>query len=771
MVRRNPSASRGRSAAFGAMLLALFFGVSDVARAQDLSCSTGDLEVRSLKFEGNRALSDDELALRVTTTPSSDFRRNLRIPLGAKRCLNRVYLQRDIAAIEVSYQERGYYSAKADTVITRLSGGAVSVTFRVVEGPVTVLDSLKLSGLNGIPDSADIVRSLRTRQGMPFSYTLYFADLDSITKRLRNLGYYRATTVKAFGRDSLNAAAEIIVVPGPRMRFGTSILNVTPLADRTQQVPDNIVRRIMGISPGTLYSDRSITEAQRSLFQLGVYRHVEVAPLPDSLQPPGDSVIVLDVRLTEDFMKRLDTEYGWGSLDCGRFRAQYSNLNFLRSGRRFEVTGQASKIGYGLPLANNASRDVCTWLAGVSSAGVAGQNALASDSAFSSDLHYYGGLSFRQPRLVGTRWVPTLSIYSERRGEYKAYLRTTKVGADASALRDIGLRSQLRLGYTREFGQTDAPDALLCALFSRCDDSSRVDIKKLATLGVASASVTRLRTDNLVSPTRGTIVRSEYRTSASRVLGTDSSLFFHKGSVEAAIYAPFVGANVLSLRVRAGAVAGSRGSFIPPQERLYAGGANSIRGFQQNELGDVVYIARAGDVTKDTASTPIIYQVSDTSGFERVVPLGGNRLVVANLEYRVPDAFILPNFLQYTLFVDAGDVWNSGAKPTFKLTPGLGLRLLTAIGPIQVNFGYNQYARPHGPIYFEDPARVAPGAVRPDISPLYCVTPGNNIPLGIRDGVVQPPLAPVSCPATYAPVQRKRWYEKMSITLSLGPDF
>ena len=31
--------------------------------------------------------------------------------------------------------------------------------------------------------------------------------------------------------------------------------------------------------------------------------------------------------------------------------------------------------------------------------------------------------------------------------------------------------------------------------------------------------------------------------------------------------------------------------FVPPEERLYAGGASSVRGFQQNELGDLIYIA------------------------------------------------------------------------------------------------------------------------------------------------------------------------------------
>ena len=743
------------------MLLAVFAAPPRIARAQDLSCGAGDLEVRALKFTGNSALKDNELALRVLTTPSFALRRSLR--LGAKRCLNRAYLQGDLAKLELFYLERGYYSAKADTVIERHGSDAVSVTFRINEGPVTTLRSYSVTGLSGIPDSAAIMRGLRLRTGRPFDVRLFLADLDSITRHLRNIGYYRATTLRNYRRDSdsLTASVQVMVVPGPRARFGAPVIHVTPLEDRGQQVPDDVVRRVIGISSGLLFSDHAITEAQRNLYQLGVYRHVEVLSLPDSLQPPGDSIVVLDVRLSEDYMKRVDSEYGWATLDCGRLRVQYTDQNFLRSARRFELTGQASKIGYGLPLASATTRSMCTFN---------GRSPLASDSVFSDSLHYFVGASFRQPRLLGTRWVPTLSLYSERRGEYKAYLRTTNVGADASAIRDIAERTQLRVGYSQEYGRTQAPDAVLCALFSRCDDASRADITKLATLGVASAAITWLATDNLVSPTRGSIMRGEFRTSGSPYLGTSKSLFFHKGSVETAIYVPLGASSVLSFRVRAGAVESAGGSFIPPQERLYAGGPTSIRGFQQNELGNVVYIARNSDVLKDSAAT-IRYHVNDTVpvGYERVVPLGGNRLIVANLEFRVPDPFILPNLLQYTFFVDAGDAWNRPAKPALKLTPGLGLRLITPIGPMQMNFGYNRYGRPAGPMYFEDPARVATGAVRPDISPLYCVSPNNTIALEVRDGVIQPPLVPVACP-NYVPLKQRR-YERLTITFSIGPDF
>src|SRR5205814_10345886 len=136
--------------------------------------------------------------------------------------------------------------------------------------------------------------------------------------------------------------------------------------------------------------------------------------------------------------------------------------------------------------------------------------------------------SFRQPRLLGTRWVPTLSLYSERRGEYKAYVRKTNVGGDLSAIRDVAFRTQLRLGYSMEYGSTQAQEAVLCALFNLCDADSRSSVTNQATLGVASLDVVRVRTDNDVSPSRGSVLRGQLRSSASPFLGTSRRLFFSK---------------------------------------------------------------------------------------------------------------------------------------------------------------------------------------------------------------------------------------------------
>jgi outer membrane protein insertion porin family len=767
---------RGALRAATIALFATAGGVAVPSRlfAQDISCDRGDQEVRALEFHGNRAISSSDLALRVTTTPSSWGRRNLNLWFAAKRCLDRDELPRDVARLKTYYRERGFYAANVDTLVDTLTKNDVRVVFNIDEGQPTRVVSYDITGLAGVPDSADIVNQMQLRVGAPFDFTLFRADIDTIVHRLRDAGYYRADVLSAYetNTDSLIARTSLTVLPGKRAKFGDPVLHITPVDERGQQIRTEVVRRVLRISPGDQYSDRAILDAQRNLFQLGAYRHIEVAPLPDSLQPSGDTIVVLEVRLSEDYMRQLDSEFGWATLDCVRARLQYTDKNLFGTARRLELTGQASKIGYGEPVQTKATRDLCTL--GRSE----GLSPLTQDP-FSERLHYFTGVAVRQPRLLGTKWVPTVSLYSERRGEFRAYLRSTLIGGEVSASRDLGDRMPLRLGYSFELGQTTAEAPALCALFNRCDPDSRAQISKRLPLGVASAQIARIRTDNLINPSTGVALRGEIRSSASRYLGTSNTLFFNKGTGDIALYYP-VGRTVLAFRLRGGAVLGRRlvlsdpGDFVPPQERLYAGGPTSVRGFQQNELGSVVYIARRGAVDSsivalagpDTVYRFFVSMDPDTiASPDRAVPLGGNSLLVTNLEYRVRDPFFFPDLLQYTFFVDGGDVWTRSPtrRVDMKWTPGFGVRALTPVGPVQVNIGWNGYRRDAAPIYYN-----------PDVTTLACASPGPENTLTYRRGPSTAGLVALSdapCPGSFNPPKRDRWYQKLTFTFSIGSDF
>jgi outer membrane protein insertion porin family/translocation and assembly module TamA len=232
---------------------------------------------------------------------------------------------------------------------------------------------------------------------------------------------------------------------------------------------------------------------------------------------------------------------------------------------------------------------------------------------------------------------------------------------------------------------------------------------------------------------------------------------------------------VFTARLRGGVVVGSNLSlsnptrYIPPEERLYAGGANSVRGFYQNELGSLLYIAQGFDSVTVDDSTRLFASPNGVPPF-RVVPVGGNALVVMNFEYRVPDPFF-PSLLQWSFFTDGGEVWTRGATGTslafsqIRWTPGVGMRVFTPVGPLEVNVGYNPYPRPRGPIYYDASVDRETG-----VAPLYCVSPGNAIPVHVLPGGGYSQVEQ-ACPATFQPSEATGFFRRLTLTFSIGTGF
>lgn len=740
--------------------LAAFLGGTN-ARAQDIDCQRGDLEVMRLVFDGNNSFSDAELAKTIVTTPSAWARRYLYLPFTVKHCLDRTELPNDRARLIIFYRRRGYPKVTVDTVVKPLGKGVVEVRFKINEGPPIILRSFVLRGVDSVPEKVQIVRDLPVREGGRFDRFAIDAAADTVRERLHNNGYPRADAVNSFtvNDSTLSAWDTLTATPGPRTRIGAIKIQVTPLGEKKQQIPTRIVRRIMGLDSGRLFRENEIVDAQRALYQTEAYQHVSITP--DSSR---DSLMTLYANLAEAPMHAARVGAGYGTLDCFRVTSEYTDYNFLNGARRLDLNGRVSKIGIGRPLS-----------------GAPGFCPTAKKDVFSNLLSYYIGATLRQPVFFGLRTVPTLTVYSQSVSEYNAYRRTTAIGGVASVVWRSATRTPVNLSYSMDLGRTEAQPALFCALFNLCDAEERQRVEKTQRLAILSLSATRDNSNSLLSPTRGSIIRVEARHSSPVIL-SDTALQFNKFVGDASRYINAGGGNVLAFRIRGGVVygrsLGSATGFIPPSERLYAGGPTTVRGFAQNELGSAIYIASTPFLIVPPATSGLPDTVvRDTSGIQRrVVPVGGNSLVVANVELRLRSP-ILPELLQLTLFTDAGQVWNRGSTSTLggvklKVTPGIQMTAFSPVGPVRFAIGYNPYRRPTGPLYYEATSTNFAGA------PLLCVSPNNDVPTHFsppdpKTGAVTitQNVTAGGCPATYQPPKDNRFRSKLTFSFAIGQAF
>ncbi len=770
-----------RSAAIRALRFACIVALA-AARplfAQEIDCDPGDTEVRRLTFTGNRTFSDSRLAAQIATTPSGALYRYARF-IGTRHCLDRVHLPLDSIRLLRFYQDRGFYDAAVDLDTTTVGAQSIDVHFRIAEGQPMRIDTLTVTGLDGVPDSARIRRGLPIARGQRFDKEALGSALGYITTALRNSGYPHADVFRGYDTyyEQHVASVQLTVVPGVRARVGAvDILVNGDTAGSDQRIHDPVIQRLLGFEPGDLYSAQKLVDARRYLFQTGAYRHVEIGLAGDSIRPAGDSLVTVQIVLHEGPMRDLRVGVGWGTLDCVRAQGTVTDRNFFGGARQLELTTRLSKIGIGYPL--DGAKDICT--------------PTVQKDLYSDTLNYRLSATVRQPGLfgLGPRNIPSLTGYSEQRSEYRAYFRSVPIGGVASLTRDLGPGLSLGLAYQLEYGRTEAQPAIYCALFNLCGAAERAQVREKQPLAVASISFARDRTPSAQSG--GSAIRVDLR-HASKTILSDPTLQFNTLIGDARRYWN-VGSGVeIAARFYGGAVVGNRISFrggsdglvrnvsqyVPPQERLYAGGPNSVRGFRFNELGPVVYVV-------DTFTTLIApngetYYRADSlvvNNRWRAVPTGGNTLMVANLEARLPSPF-LTDLIRYAVFIDAGRVWNrdrtstvAGGFRQVRFTPGAGIRVGSPVGPIRVDVGYNPYKRSPGVAY-----NAFRGSDENRVAPLYCVSPDNTRPImpGQNgdppeqretgpDGVARP------CSPTFAPLRPTSWLKRLTFNFSIGPAF
>ena len=280
----------------------------------------------------------------------------------------------------------------------------------------------------------------------------------------------------------------------------------------------------------------------------------------------------------------------------------------------------------------------------------------------------------------GLRAVPTITVFSERVSEYNAYLRTTAIGGIASVDWRRFRRTPVTFAYSMDLGRTEAQPALFCAVFNICDQEDRRRVQETQRLAVVSAIVSHDNSNSVFSPTAGSQWRLEAR-HASPITLSDSSLRFSKLLAERSQYWGIADGAVIAFRIRGGAVIGrslnGNTGFIPPQERLVRRRSDDRARIlpERAWLGDLHRAQLRGHLPEASLLDGYTLQCSGRGSVLPPVGAGWRKLLlVSNLELRLRSPF-LADVLQWTLFTDAGDVWNRGQLGGFqnfriKVTPG-----------------------------------------------------------------------------------------------------
>jgi translocation and assembly module TamA len=164
---------------------------------------------------------------------------------------------------------------------------------------------------------------------------------------------------------------------------------------------------------------------------------------------------------------------------------------------------------------------------------------------------------------------------------------------------------------------------------------------------------TRIRADNAIRPNQGSRLSLEVR-------GATDAVYSDTSFVQTIVRGRWIwslprGARFLA-RAEIGATAKSEFDLLPPSVRFFAGGDNSVRGYDFEALGP-----------------------SDESG--RVV--GGSSLATGSIEFEQP----LRERWSLAFFVDSGNAFE-GSRIDAKTGAGIGGRWQSPLGPIRIDLAH-----------------------------------------------------------------------------------
>lgn len=261
-------------------------------------------------------------------------------------------------------------------------------------------------------------------------------------------------------------------------------------------------------------------------------------------------------------------------------------------------------------------------------------------------------LRYKEPWVLGNRIPITLNLYFEpgnavKIPQYK--LQLAGINISASYAPDPRKTHQLYFNYER----ADVFDVKDPEIGAQILEEGGVLMSRRI-----GYTYTRDHRDNVLVPTEGRYFTSLVEF-AGYFLGGDDH--YTKINLGARRYINFRGKYVLGGRVKISAIGNWRaGEDVLPHQRFFLGGASSVRGWTERSIGPV---SSGGD------------------------PRGGKLLVLSNLEFRFP---IIWQFWGHTFF-DMGNLWDNAEEfnpRNFKGSTGWGLALITPIGPVRFDYGY-----------------------------------------------------------------------------------
>jgi translocation and assembly module TamA len=462
-------------------------------------------------------------------------------------------------------------------------------------GPLFHLGAVSVTG--SLPPGMEADLGIRT--GDPARAADVLAAGDHLLATLRQAGYALATVappVATLHPDQGTLDVAFAVNAGPRVDLGE--ITISGL----DHVHEAYVRNRLTLHPGETFNPTDIEAARADLAGLGVFSSVRAEP---ATQLDSQGRLPVTFVVTEAPPRSVDLGLSYAT-DLGVTPSiGWHHHNLFGNGEQLNLTASAS---------NGGDAD--------------------------TGLGYKVGAQFIKPDFLACDQSLQVEVDALRQ-DLQAYDQNALL---ESVTLTRPLWPQWSPHWTGSIGLSAEQEYILQEDVGRSYDLIGVPM----TLKYDSSN-------NVLEPTKG--IRAAFAVTPTKSLsGGDATFLIMQASASTYFDVSGDGRSVVAVRGLLGQVAGAGQFSLPPDQRFYAGGSATVRGFRYQSVGP---------------------QFADGK------PTGGTAIGAGTVELRQR---LFGNW-GTSAFVDAGQVNANGAPlaGTWRIGAGVGVRYYTSIGPIRLD--------------------------------------------------------------------------------------
>jgi outer membrane protein insertion porin family len=559
-----------------------------------------EYRVSSIEIEGAAYLSSGHIKSLLETKENNLLER---LKFWSKApVFSKGLLDNDIPRIIKRYQKEGFLSVSiAEPQIDYDNEKMrVKITIVIDEGPRVKVNKVDYQLTNEDDNSRQYIEEIRQESkittGKYFQDQAFLDDLRMIKEFYDERGYPSATAdyLLSLGEHDEMVDVEIQISPGLRSQFGQIRFSGAEKTD------PRLLSKHLLIVEGNRYDPQMVKRTRSRLQGLALFRLVSINLQVD----PSSGTVPTEIYLQENPTYSLTFGVGYGIEDEFRVYTELTKMRFLGGLRRGSVYLKHSAL---------------------------------------EPIHV--SLNLYQPAFPTIDSKLNLNPFF-RLQEEPAY-SLQRLGAKLSISHRVSQNTQTYIAYTYE--DNDLKESSEEELE---DDFERSRFYRKSSF---SWGIIRDSSSPDFYPKKGTLLSNSITLSG---YGFGADYRYLRWLSEARYYQNIADLFVVGIKVKAGIVKPlHEDRYIPYEDRFYAGGAFSVRGWSRASLGP---------------------KNSDGE------PTGGNSLAESSLELRFP----LWNQLSGVTFLDSGNVWKEPFEHDLNdlhYAAGVGLRYATPVGPLRLD--------------------------------------------------------------------------------------